>query len=95
MNYDTESAECIHDMCSSCRYEDCACDCHVNADGIFETNRIYRGNQILLQKDGADKDWYISVTGKNGCYRYDGYWRDSADQDEKAALTEAKRGACI
>jgi hypothetical protein len=28
MNHNTESAECLHGMCSACRYDDCACECH-------------------------------------------------------------------
>lgn len=60
-----------------------------------EINRTYRGNRILLQKESWITDWYIIVTGKDGCYRYDGYWRDSSEQDWKAALAEAKKGACI
>jgi len=59
-----------------------------------EINRTYRGNHILLQKESSC-DWYIIVTGKDGCYRYDGWWRDSADQKWKEALAEAKKGACI
>jgi hypothetical protein len=60
-----------------------------------EIHRRYRRNEILLQKDAPDKDWYIIVTGKDGCYRYDGYWRDSETKDWQAALKEAKRGAEI
>lgn len=82
-------------MCSACRYEDCACECHANDEEPIEINLTFRRNQIHLQKDGAYKDWYIIVTGKDGLYRYDGYWRDSSDRDEKDALKEAKRGACI
>jgi hypothetical protein len=29
MNRNAESAECIHGMCEACRYEDCACLCHL------------------------------------------------------------------
>lgn len=60
-----------------------------------EINRTYRGNHILLQKEAHLRDWYIIVTGRDGLYRYDGYWPDSADENWKAALAEAKKGACI
>lgn len=55
----------------------------------------YKGCTIALIKDGYDWDWYIIVHGKDGCYRYDGFWAYSSDQDWHAALAEAKRGACL
>jgi hypothetical protein len=61
----------------------------------LEINRTFRGCNILLQKDAWNRNWYIIVTGKDGCYRYDGYWRDSEDRDWHEALVEAKKGACL
>ena len=29
MNHSTVSAECSHGCCSTCEFEDCACNCHI------------------------------------------------------------------
>ena len=61
----------------------------------IEVNITYRRNEILLQKEAPDRNWYIIVTDRTGGTRYDGYWRDSEDKTEAEALAEAKKGACI
>jgi hypothetical protein len=58
-------------------------------------DRTYRRNTITLINDGPGCDWYIIVRGKDGCYRYDGYWAESSYENWRAALAEAKRGACL
>jgi hypothetical protein len=34
MNNNTVSSECAMGMCSSCRFEDCACECHIDEDVV-------------------------------------------------------------
>jgi hypothetical protein len=36
VNINTVSAECLHEMCSACRYEDCACECHIEPEETLE-----------------------------------------------------------
>jgi hypothetical protein len=36
MNVNTCSAECIGGMCGACRFEDCACECHLDEQEDFE-----------------------------------------------------------
>lgn len=56
---------------------------------------MYKRHQIHLEKESPCKDWYIQVVAPDGCYAYDGWWRDSADKTEHEASAEAKRGARI
>lgn len=55
----------------------------------------YRGYEIEIGRDDGDDDWYIRVSPIGGSYLYDGWWRDSFDQSEMAAIREALRGAMI
>lgn len=55
----------------------------------------FKGHDIMLQRDGNDKNWYIRVRGADGLYKYDGYWRDSVGKSAKEALHEAKVGAML
>ncbi len=65
------------------------------SDDKEEYSLRFRRNDILLQKDAPDRDWYIIVTDKGGYYLYDGYWHNSETEDWKAAYKEAKKGACL
>lgn len=58
-------------------------------------HHTYRKHQILLTRDSDGGDWYIQVIAPNGCYSYDGWWRDSACKTAAQALEEAKRGAML
>jgi hypothetical protein len=50
MNVDIESAECIYGMCSACRYEDCACECHAPDEALED---IYeRQNELEFRLNG-------------------------------------------
>lgn len=53
------------------------------------------GNTVHLSKETEEAEWYITVTAKDGCYSYDGWWRDSSEKTWQEALHEAKRGACL
>lgn len=64
-------------------------------DRLFEKHVRFRNHQITLQKDDYKANWYIIVTGPDGCYAYDGWWRNSESATWQEALSEAKRGACI
>lgn len=53
----------------------------------------FKNHGISLTRDRRDEDWYIRVRAPDGCYVYDGWWRDSAEKTAKDALFEAKVGA--
>lgn len=68
---------------------------------ILETRRGYfrgthKGAEIEIARDldHRDKAFYILVTGKDGCYLYDG-WAPSDIQTMAEAKREAIRGACL
>jgi len=55
----------------------------------------YKGYLLNLFVDEANGCWYIIVTALDGCYAYDGWWRDSEYKTVDEAILEAIRGAGI
>ncbi len=55
----------------------------------------YRQHDIELSRENRGDDWYITVRCDDGCYLYDGWWRDSAGKPQREAVLEAIRGACL
>ncbi len=49
MNFENViSAECMHEICDHCRYEDCACDCHFpDSDEFYDA-----GENDTIEQDG-------------------------------------------
>jgi predicted RNase H-like HicB family nuclease len=60
-----------------------------------EHEMTFKKHHISISRPSEDKNWYIIVTAPNGCYAYDGWWRDSEFKTPKEAFEEAKRGALI
>jgi hypothetical protein len=60
-----------------------------------EHQTTFKKHHIAISRPSEDKDWYIMVTAPNGCYAYDGWWRDSGFKTPKEAFDEAKFGACL
>jgi hypothetical protein len=58
-----------------------------------EVQTRYRRCEIVATRDKPGRNWYIRVTAPDGCYIYDGWWRDSEDKSSADAIEEAKRGA--
>ncbi len=58
-----------------------------------EFSYTFRQHSIVLTRDEPNSNWYIRVRAPNGCYAYDGWWRDSAGRPLKDALYQAKVGA--
>jgi hypothetical protein len=52
MNVNTVSAECAHNCCSECTFEDCACNCHLA--------ELLRAKTAEIQEAGffRDRTWY-------------------------------------
>jgi hypothetical protein len=52
MNVNTISAECAHNYCSECTFEDCACECHLA--------ELLRLKTAEIQNAGffRDRAWY-------------------------------------
>ncbi len=66
---------------------------------IEQTRRVVRamvaGYRVFGERDSAHQNWYIMVTAPDGCYAYDGWWKDSEDKSAPEVVEEAIRGACI
>ena len=60
-----------------------------------ENEKTFKKHHITISRPSKDKNWYITVTSPNGCYAYNGWWRDSEFKTPKEAFEEAKRGACL
>jgi len=52
MNRNNVSAECAHDFCSQCTFEDCACVCHLAELLRFKTAEIQNAGFF------RDRAWY-------------------------------------
>jgi hypothetical protein len=52
VNINTVSAECVHNCCSECTFEDCACVCHLA--------ELLRAKTAEIQEAGffRDRTWY-------------------------------------
>jgi len=55
----------------------------------------FKKHSICVERKHDHENWYITVTAPNGCYAYDGYWRDSEHTTAGEAIEEAKRGAML
>lgn len=53
----------------------------------------YKQHDIDLMRSDWNACWYIRVRAPDGCYAYDGYWRDSEGKSLDDAITEACHGA--
>lgn len=91
--------DCYDGFHSGCIGNGCYCNCTLEEIALDDTreemNARFKGCSIHLQKDGLDKNWYITVTAKDGGHLYDGYWPESEDKTAIEALAEAKKGACL
>jgi len=60
MNANAISAECAHKLCSSCRFGDCACECHEPVDDA-EFDGCLHGvgwdEECPLCEDDSDGSW--------------------------------------
>lgn len=52
MNINTISAECAHNYCPECTFEDCACECHAQCDH----DKSDLGH--VFPTDEHDRAWY-------------------------------------
>lgn len=55
----------------------------------------YKGHVVDVSRESRSDNWYIIVTAPNGCYSYDGWWRDSAGKTKREAILEALHGAML
>lgn len=62
---------------------------------MIERILTYKHHSIWVYKIKKSDDWYIQVSGPDGCMCYDGWWGDSSDRTADEAIEEAKSGACI
>ena len=53
----------------------------------------YKGHIVDVHRDTRGENWYVMVTAPDGCYVYDGWWRDSAYKTRRAAILEALIGS--
>lgn len=60
-----------------------------------EITITFRKHTICVERKHDHEDWYITVRHPNGCYAYDGWWRDSEHTTAGEAIEEAKRGAML
>ncbi len=71
----------------------------LNANESEDKNGLfcqYRGYEFDIEKDlDGNGDWYIQVRPIDGCYDYDGWWRDSSDKSLESAINQAMHGAMI
>ena len=59
-----------------------------------EIGAWFRGAYFSLQREDSER-WYMLVYDGNGCTLCDGWITDSANMDERQAMTEACKGALI
>ena len=61
MNHLAHSVECVHDMCSACRFEDCACECHA-----IERDRLRLLRQLQRERDPqlTPREMYLEQGGR-------------------------------
>lgn len=63
------------------------------------TERLFEGrykqHDIRIDRDDHRLNWYITVRAPDGCYVYDGWWRDSAHKTMDDAIFEACCGAML
>lgn len=67
---------------------------HKDGDGVLWGH--WRGYQFRFERerDGRFfKDWYIQVVAPDGCYAYDGWWKDSSAKPIREVVAEAFHGA--
>jgi hypothetical protein len=55
----------------------------------------YKGCEISITRDSHFEDWYIQVTHRDGCYIYDGWWKDSSHRTLDDAIKEAIDGSLL
>lgn len=59
------------------------------------TTRASSPNQIYGDRNTTGQAWYIRVYAPDGCYAYDGWWKDSEYKSPSEVIAEAIRGACL
>lgn len=50
---------------------------------------------LSAEQDDEESNWYLRISGPDGCYVYDGFWQGSAGKSHDEVVQEAIRGACL